>query len=294
MRHSAVEEALVFGCRDEQLVGILHAPAAASETAVIIIVGGPQYRVGSHRQFVHLGRSLAASGYPVLRFDYRGMGDSTGATRDFEHVSDDIATAIDTLQQRLPQVERVVLWGLCDGASAALMYCDERPDPRVHGLCLLNPWVRSAASMVATQLKHYYTRRLLTPAFWAKLFRGRVARDAFIELARKILTAIRSKGSAGVPATGSGPASFQERMAKGWRHASSRILLILSGNDYTAKEFVQYTAADKTWRALLAQPGLRRHTVAGADHTFSDEVSRLMAERLTLDWLEVECSTVRA
>jgi alpha/beta superfamily hydrolase len=49
---------------------------------VLVIVGGPQYRAGSHRQFTLLARSLAEQGFAVLRFDYRGMGDSTGAMRD--------------------------------------------------------------------------------------------------------------------------------------------------------------------------------------------------------------------
>jgi len=51
---------------------------------VLIVVGGPQYRVGSHRQFLLLSRRLAAEGHPVMRFDYRGMGDASGAMRGFE------------------------------------------------------------------------------------------------------------------------------------------------------------------------------------------------------------------
>lgn len=53
---------------------------------LLMVVGGPQYRVGSHRQFVLLARDLAAAGIPVFPFDYRGMGDSTGQARDFEGI----------------------------------------------------------------------------------------------------------------------------------------------------------------------------------------------------------------
>ncbi|KAB8057318.1 hydrolase 1, exosortase A system-associated, partial [Janthinobacterium violaceinigrum] len=59
-----------------RLVGILSLPAAPGPRGVLIVTGGPQYRVGSHRQFVLLARALAAQGVPVLRFDLRGMGDS--------------------------------------------------------------------------------------------------------------------------------------------------------------------------------------------------------------------------
>ncbi len=283
MNPSAVEEALMFDCRGEPLVGILH-PAPGGDTAVVVVVGGPQYRAGSHRQFVLLARALAGAGYPALRFDYRGMGDSRGDAQDFEQASDDIACAIDALQQRLPEVRHVVLWGLCDGASAALMYCDDTRDPRVRGVCALNPWVRSEATLASTQLKHYYTQRLVSVQFWAKLLRGQVAFGALKELGRKIRAATRTSISHAAD-NDAPPADFRQRMARGWQHAGGRILLILSGDDYTAKEFIEQAGADKTWRTLLAQPRVRRHTVDNADHTFSDEASRLAAERLTIEWL---------
>jgi len=79
------EQVVVYECQGQRCVGLVHAPGAAS-IGVVIVVGGPQYRVGSHRQFLLLARSLAADGVPVLRFDYRGMGDSEGDIRDFENV----------------------------------------------------------------------------------------------------------------------------------------------------------------------------------------------------------------
>jgi hypothetical protein len=64
------EHAVVFPCEEDALLGIVHAPDQAGTTGVVIIVaGGPQYRVGAHRQFVVLGRELARQGIPVLRFD---------------------------------------------------------------------------------------------------------------------------------------------------------------------------------------------------------------------------------
>ena len=151
------ESALVFPCEGDRLVGVVG--AGHRDLGVVIVVGGPQYRAGSHRQFVLLARHLAAQGFPVLRFDVRGMGDSEGAQRPFDALTPDIAAAIAALQSQQPQVRRVVLWGLCDGASAALLYLHERPDPRVQGLVLLNPWVRSEASLARTHVKHYYRQR---------------------------------------------------------------------------------------------------------------------------------------
>ena len=89
------EQVLTFRCQDDWLYGILSQPAAPCKRGVLIVVGGPQYRVGSHRQFTLLTRYLARHGIAALRFDYRGMGDSEGEARDFEVIEDDIAAAID-------------------------------------------------------------------------------------------------------------------------------------------------------------------------------------------------------
>jgi len=69
-----VEEALTFPLAGAQLLAILARPDVPRDCGVMIVVGGPQYRVGSHRQFLLLSRRLAAQGYAVWRFDYRGMG----------------------------------------------------------------------------------------------------------------------------------------------------------------------------------------------------------------------------
>ena len=82
------------------LVAVLSAPSAApSGVGVVVIVGGPQYRVGSHRQFVELARALVRAGHHVLRYDCRGMGDSDGAMQGFEASVPDVGAAIDALLQ---------------------------------------------------------------------------------------------------------------------------------------------------------------------------------------------------
>ena len=277
------EEALVFGCAGETLVGVLSPGAAGSDTGLVIVVGGPQYRAGSHRQFVLLARSLAVVGIPVLRFDVRGMGDGSGAQRGFEQIDADIGAAIDALQARLPTVARVALWGLCDGAAAALLYCDATRDHRVAGLVLLNPWVRSVASLARTHVRHYYLQRLLQPAFWRKLLGGGVTVAALGELVATMRAARGATAAPGTAAPGGG--TFQDRMARAWAAFPGSLLLVLSGRDYTAREFTEYTQAGAGWKAALAHPRLLTRALEAADHTFSDSASRRAVEALTLDWL---------
>lgn len=273
------EEAAWFSCADSALLSIVAKPEVPANTGVVVVVGGPQYRAGSHRQFVLLSRTLAAAGYPVLRFDYRGMGDSEGTQRDFQAVSADIAAAIDALQQSVPAVQHVALWGLCDGASAALLYCFDTHDPRVTALCLFNPWVRSETSLARTRVKHYYTQRIVQKEFWVKLLRGQVAFYALGELSRSVLRAFT--GPARTAATPH-QLPFQQRMAHAFGDFAGRIFLLLSDDDYTAKEFLEYANKDPVWTQALRHPRLLRHHLPGADHTFSSAAYRAQAEDLTL------------
>ncbi len=164
------ERALAFSCGDAWLYGVLTLPAQCARKGVLILVGGPQYRAGSHRQFTLLARTLAASGVPVLRFDYRGMGDSEGEARTFEDVEDDLRCAIDKFLVEVPSVSELVIWGLCDAASAAIFYACK--DSRISGLVLLNPWVRTESGSARAYLKHYYASRLFQPEFWSKIRHG--------------------------------------------------------------------------------------------------------------------------
>ncbi|WP_218017861.1 hydrolase 1, exosortase A system-associated [Roseateles chitosanitabidus] len=291
------DSVLGFDCEGDALVALLSEPAAAAgdeataETGVLLIVGGPQYRVGAHRQFTLLARALAASGTPCLRLDYRGMGDAEGAMRDFADVDADIGAAIDAWQGARPRLRRVVIWGLCDAASAALLYAHRRRDPRVAGLCLANPWVRTETSLARAQVKHYYLDRLRQPAFWRKLLSGRVGLSAVRELLGKLALARAPAAASG--ATGDGAARgardtrhYSEQMADGLRGFAGPVLLILSGDDVVAQEFLDRCRdGGPAWQALLSRPGLRRADLAEADHTFSTAAWRARVERLTADFV---------
>src|SRR5258707_6492460 len=52
------EHAFMFDCEGESLVGILSGAGLPAGRGVLIVVGGPQYRAGSHRQFTLLARHL--------------------------------------------------------------------------------------------------------------------------------------------------------------------------------------------------------------------------------------------
>ncbi len=273
-----------FACGEDALLGIVALPREPVEVGVLVIVGGPQYRVGSHRQFVLLARALASAGIACMRFDHRGVGDSAGATRSFEAIGDDIRAAVDAFLARAPQVTRVVLWGLCDAASAACFYA--AVDPRVAGLVLLNPWVRTDASEASAYLRHYYGRRLLEPAFWRKVLRGEVAAGRSARsLGALIKRALRRRtyGAGDAPPAAKPP--LPDRMARALAGFSGRVLLVLSGNDLTAAEFRDTAARSSAWREALRANPPATVELPQADHTFSTASWRAGVADATGSWL---------
>lgn len=283
------EQAITFDCLGSRLLGIMAAPAAGqapSDTAVLVVVGGPQYRAGSHRQFVQLSRALAAAGHVVLRFDVRGMGDSQGAAAGFEAVTEDISAAIAALQAHAPQAQRVALFGLCDGASAALLYLHDTRDARVSALCLLNPWVRTQETLARTHVRHYYLQRLASREFWRKLLTGGVGTRALGDFAGAVRRSRQNIPSALAAAVGGRrPAHFRDAMRSGCAAFDGPLLLTLSSDDLTAKEFADTVAADSAWRKLLKRRGTQQLMLPGADHTLSNADGQREFEGAMIQWL---------
>lgn len=278
------EKASSFICAGEPLVAICSVPEGplVSDVGVLIVVGGPQYRVGSHRQFVLLARYLAEAGVAAMRFDTRGMGDAPGELRNFEQIADDVGAAVTHFISQVPGVRQVIIWGLCDAASAALFYAHS--DPRVRGLVLLNPWVRTEAGLASAYIKHYYAQKLVDPAFWRKLLSGRVAfASSFAGLMGRLRGLRQGKPKRGAPNANEG--SLPLRMLTGLRQFHGKVLLVLSSDDLTAQEFVSLEKGSLAWRAALADKRVERRVVQGANHTFSRREWRDQVAEWTLDWV---------
>jgi len=282
------ERALLFSVGEDTLLGVLHPGHESATKGVLIVVGGPQYRIGSHRQFVLLARFLAARGIPVLRFDYRGMGDATGASRDFEHIADDIAAALAAFRAAVPGLREWVLWGLCDAAAAALL-CAWR-QPAISGLVLLNPWVRTEEGLAKAYLTHYYARRLFERAFWRDVLAGQIkplaALRGMLDTAWRALAPRAAQPAAQSPAASPRLLPLPVRIAEGWQRFSGPILLILSGDDLTAAEFRDVAEHLPQWRGLLAQRRVRVRELPAANHTFARQEWRDQVALWTAEWIE--------
>ena len=280
---------------DRPAFGILHAGAPDARLGVVVVVGGGQYRVGAHRQFVRLARFLAEHGVPTLRFDVRGMGDGGGKRRHFLDLGDDLRAAIDAFTAAEPALDGVVLWGLCDGASAAVLYADE--DARVRGVALVNPWISTDEGVARTLLRHHYRDRLTDRAFWRRLLSGRVdLPDAIGSFAGTLRSAL--SGGRAAPAeervTGDDAGhgighdagrNLPDAVFAALEPRTATTLIVISGEDMTAREFEDELAV-RVRDGLFANgspPAIERLT---ADHTFSSPDAHAALCEASLRWID--------
>lgn len=104
------------------LEGLLRLPdeAEAPGMAAVVCHPHPMYGGTMHNKTVfRLAGALNAVGMPTLRFNFRGVGQSTGSYDEGQGEQDDVRAALDTLEQRFPGVALCVA-GFSFGAWVGL------------------------------------------------------------------------------------------------------------------------------------------------------------------------------
>lgn len=172
MQKSTVQETAEYmEFAQEQLYCVLH-PAQAPLRARVLLAGTfASERPHRYIPWVRWARFLAARGYEVMRFDYRGIGESTGKFEKFSflHWIEDVRFCADWLQARRPAVP-LILHGLGMGALLA-----ERIFEQGLGDIFLS-WLppKSARDMLYEQLKIKMANNFILPA------NERRTRDQFV------------------------------------------------------------------------------------------------------------------
>ena len=152
-------EPFYFGASETQLLGCYHAPetTASRDCAVVFCQPMGHEYVQFHRACRQLAILLARGGFPVLRFDFYGCGDSSGNCENgrIPRWLDDIASAISEIRHR-SAAAKICLVGLRLGGSLTAMVGAQRGD--IDGMVLWDPVV--AGKLYIEELKHFHRQML--------------------------------------------------------------------------------------------------------------------------------------
>ncbi|MCL9981970.1 MAG: hydrolase 1, exosortase A system-associated [Erythrobacter sp.] len=248
---------LTFGCGTFRLAATLD--TAPGTSGLLIVSGGNEIRSGAFGGQAELAARIARAGFPVFRFDRRGVGDSEGENRGFRRSLKDIAAAIEAFRAIAPQIERVVAFGNCDAASALMLAQGDLCD----ALVLSNPWTieDDPGKLPPAAVRARYLEKLKNPRELIRLATGKVS-------PAKLASGLRQALSR-APA----PSSLAEEMARGLDASGKPYVILLAANDRTAQVFETQWPYDL---AAETQGEVRR--CEGASHAYVEPHAR--------DWLE--------
>ena len=238
-----IRQPLAIPCEGDCLAATLDLPDTTSPhapiehaTGLLIVSGGNEIRSGAWNGQARLAARVAQAGFPVLRFDRRGVGDSEGENTQFTGSTNDITAAIAAFRKACPGLTRLVAWGNCDAASALMLACGAGTD----ALILSNPWTFDspangeaaanhapdpAEATPPQALRSYYLQRLANPVALAQLLLGKVS---LIGLLRGLRGALRRAAP---------PTGLCAEMAIGLARFSGPVSILLAGRDRTAQTF---------------------------------------------------------
>lgn len=239
---------LTFPCAGAELAGSLD--EAVGAIGLLLVTGGSQTRIGSHRMYERLARALAEQGFPCFRYDRRGVGDSDGEDPGFKGSGPDLKAAAVAFRTKAPALERVIGLGLCDGATAIALFGREAG---LDGLILVNPWLVEAEANEPppAAIRAHYRQRLLSREGWKKILSGAVDWRKLLSGVRRILRRDDS-------------APLARETAAALRAGGLRAWLILAEGDATGIAAVQELKA-AAFRGLVEG----REIIKSDSHTFA-------------------------
>ncbi len=228
---------------------------APGTTGLMIVSGGNEIRIGAHRGMAKLAKNVAASGYPVFRFDRRGIGESEGENGGFLNSGPDIAAAIEAFRAACPQTKHIVAFGNCDAASALALHSVTG----VEALILANPWVIEPQDDLppVAAIRARYLDRLTDPKAWLRLLTG--ATD-MKKLASGLMRLARPQA----------PSALAGQVAQGMHRFNGPIAILLASRDGTAQAFANEFRAP-VFASVRSRPNCSVETVDSASHSFATD-----------------------
>ncbi|MBI4524200.1 MAG: alpha/beta hydrolase [Deltaproteobacteria bacterium] len=151
----AAADAFYFGSPEGSLFGCYHPPHPARRRSCAVVLCYPlghEY-IAAHRAFRQMAVLLSQAGFPVLRFDYYGCGDSRGDERGWRIARwlADIGGAIVETRRR-SGIAKVYMIGLRFGATLSMMAGAQRGD--IDGIVLWEPVISGKSYMGELESVH--------------------------------------------------------------------------------------------------------------------------------------------
>lgn len=272
------EETCLFG-KSRSLVGIVTEPPETTRArqlpAFIILNSGIVHRVGLNRLHVKLARNLAEMGFPVLRFDFSGIGDSQARADNlpfFKSALEETREAMDYLVATRG-IARFILLGICSGAGIALKAAcgDCRVIGAVPVNCrgyLSNPHAAQNFNLRNRALLRHYWRIAVSSSFrsknWLKTLTGKVNYRMFVNATTSCLMSLLShREQPSLAAVGQTFRSdVRSLLGRGVR------LLFIHAEGDEGLDIVQMILGDEV-KQWSHSKQFRLDIIEGANHTFS-------------------------
>lgn len=189
------EQPVFFPAGENTLFGVHTHPRTPNGVGVVLVQGGDTVNVSMHRNrlAVRLAWRLAEEGYHVVRFDYHGLGESTGVIKrlHLHHpFTDDVEGAAAYLKTQ--GLDSIVLVGACFGSRTALSSAPNIPETTA--VILATPpsagYDRTEAQaewMARDQTLGDYAKRAASTAKLKAIVTDPGRRSLYLKLARKKL-----------------------------------------------------------------------------------------------------------
>ncbi len=268
---------LFFESHGERILGVLHTPDGQMRPgALVFLHGWAGYRIGPHQMFTKAARRAEERGFPCLRFDFRGRGDSEGDAEatTLSTMIEDAQRAVEVVCEQTG-VERVALIGDCSGSEVAIGTgaLDERIDSLVLWSAPIVAGDRSEAN--AAKRRSIYARyfqKLFRRETWAKLFTGRLQPGMILRALTR-----GGKGAGEEGAESDSEIDWYDRFVD----FPGEVLFIYGGNDPTTESAMEH------YRDLSREAGreFQDHIVDGANHAFYSLGWEQEVIEVSLDWL---------
>lgn len=254
-------ESVVLTNRGQKIFGILHRPIGVDNSPVVMVCHGlAGHKTGRYRVYVDLAAKLVQAKIAVLRFDFRGSGDSEGSFDEMT-LEGEVSDAIQGLKylQTVPglNTDKIGIFGRSLGGAVGIL---------------------SAAELGSVK----------SIALWASMYDGEQWKSEWQKVQSGEISEMESQEmrriNGQVPTLGFYAEMFNMPIEKALQNLKNVPLLLIHGEQDTLINISHSEKYIKNRLGSLADTKFIR--LPKSDHDFSHTEERIFAIETTTDWFK--------